>query len=181
MEIDAGVIKKIKNNDRKVILELYHHSFNVLMSAAVRYKNNEEDQKTIVNNAFLKVINNIDKYKSGTAYFSWVKRIVQNEIIDDFRRNKKYKELFTYEETDHQYEDDVYAEVDYDIEAEALQNMMDQLPPATKLVFNLYAIEGFKNKEICDQLDLKYETVKWHIKVARKKLKKLLKSELNEV
>lgn len=180
MKIDAGVIKKIKKNDRKVILELYHHSFNVLMSAAVRYKNNEEDQKTIVNNAFLKVINNIDKYKPGTAYFSWVKRIVQNEIIDEFRRNKKYNELFTYDETDYQYEDDVHAEVDYEIEAEALQNMLDQLPPATKLVFNLYAIEGFKNKEICDKLDLKYETVKWHIKEARKKLREMLSTELKK-
>lgn len=147
------------------------------MGAAVRYKNNDEDRMVIVNNSFLKVIQNIEKYKVGTAYFSWVKRIVHNEIIDEFRRNKKYKELFDFENEESGSEEEVYAEVDYKVEEESLQNMMEQLPPATKLVFNLYAIDGYTNKEICGQLDISYETVKWHIKEARKRLKKQLEAQ----
>lgn len=147
------------------------------MSAAVRYKNNEEDRMSIVNNSFLKVIQNIEKYKVGTAYFSWVKRIVHNEIIDEFRRNKKYQELFDFENEESGSEEEVYAEADYKVEEESLQNMMEQLPPATKLVFNLYAIDGYTNKEICERLNISYETVKWHIKEARKRLRKLLEEQ----
>ena len=51
---------------------------------------------------------------------------------------------------------------------------LNVLPPATKLVFNLYAIEGYKAKEIVEELNISYETVKWHIKQARKKLKSLI-------
>jgi len=85
LEITEGIIKEVESGNRKIVLDLYHHSFNVLMSSAVRYKNNKEDQMEIVNNAFMKIVTNIDKYKPGTAYFSWIKTIVQREIIDDFR------------------------------------------------------------------------------------------------
>ena len=65
---------------------------------------------------------------------------------------------------------DVYESIDNE---SALQ-MLNVLPPATKLVFNLYAIEGYKSKEIVEELNISYETVKWHIKQARKKLKSLI-------
>ena len=60
------------------------------------------------------------------------------------------------------------------MDCEAAFEILNVLPPATKLVFNLYAIEGYKTKEIVDELNISYETVKWHIKQARKKLKIVL-------
>ena len=152
------------------------------MSAAVRYKNNDEDRMTIVNNSFMKVVQNIEKFQVGTAYFSWAKRIVNNEIIDEFRRNKKYQALFDFENETQDSSQEVYAEADYETEEELLQSMLDKLPPATKLVFNLYAIDGYTNKEICEKLNIGYETVKWHIKEARKRLKLMLeKQKQNEI
>ena len=144
------------------------------MSSAVRYKNHKEDQMEIVNNAFMKIVTNIHSYKPGTAYFSWIKTIVQREIIDDFRRNKRYKELFKMSDSDNTEDSVVVPEVYESIDNEAAVEMLNVLPPATKLVFNLYAIEGYKPKEIMEELNISYETVKWHIKQARKKLKSLI-------
>ena len=59
-------------------------------------------------------------------------------------------------------------EVYESIDSESAMQMLNVLPPATKLVFNLYAIEGYKSKEIVEELNISYETVKWHIKQARK-------------
>lgn len=144
------------------------------MSAAVQYKNNREDQMHIVNTSFLKIVTGIHHYKIGTAYFSWAKKIVSNTIIDDFRKNKNYKALFEIDSIieDHGKEDEL--EIDYEIEKEALQKILNTLPPATQLVFNLYAIEEYSTKEISKDLDISYETVKWHIKEARKRLRKLV-------
>ncbi len=173
MEVTQEVIGEIAAGDRKVILKLYHYSFNVLMGSAVRYKDHKEDQMEIVNNAFMKIVTKIESYKPGTAYFSWVKTIVQREIIDDFRKNKRYKALFKMPgETI--FEGSVEPEVYDHIDNDALLKTLDVLPPATKLVFNLYGIEGYSSKEIMKELDVSYETVKWHIKEARKKLKKLI-------
>lgn len=173
MEVTQEVIREIAAGDRKVILKLYHYSFNVLMGTAVRYKDHKEDQMEIVNNAFMKIVTKIESYSPGTAYFSWVKTIVQREIIDDFRKNKRYKALFKMSgETI--YEGSVEPEVYNHIDNDELMKTLDVLPPATKLVFNLYGIEGYSSKEIMKELDISYETVKWHIKEARKRLKKLI-------
>ncbi len=141
------------------------------MSSAVRYKNNKEDQMEIVNNAFLKIVTNITSYQPGTAYLSWVKTIVRREIINEFRKNKKYNELFKIGDSDTLQEPKVEPEIYESMASEEAVQLLTILPPATKLVFNLYAIEGFKAKEISEELNLTYETVKWHIKEARKKLK----------
>ena len=173
MEITQEVIREIAAGDRKVILKLYHYSFNVLLCGAVRFKVHKEDQMEIVNNAFMKIVTKIESYSPGTAYFSWIKTIVQREIIDDFRKNKRYKALFKLQE-ETSFEMPVEPEVYDHIDNAALMKTLNMLPPATKLVFNLYGIEGYSSKEIMKELDISYETVKWHIKEARKRLKKLI-------
>lgn len=182
MEINAKLIDGVRKRDQKTVLALYQETFSVLMSVAVRYKNNEEDQMTIVNNSFMKIVNKMDSYKVGTSYFSWAKRIAQNEVIDQFRKEKRYKELFNF---DSEHEGVQHASVDnaidQQVEAEELERILHQLPPATKMVFNMYAIDGYTTKEIEDELNIKYETVKWHIREARRKLKEILAPKTMQV
>jgi len=177
MEINEKVIKAIKKNDRKIIFSLYHFSFNKMMSIVVRYYNNEEEKITIVNNCFLKIINNIDKFKIGTSYFSWISRIVQNEIIDTFRKTKKYKALFEFDSFDdvEDYSDYTEETVETEFTEQYLLDLINELPNASKIVFNLYAIDGdYTYKEVAEMLDISVETVKWHLKNARKLLKEKL-------
>ncbi len=176
LEITKDTLKSIKENDRRVVKALYSYSFNVLMSVAVRYKNNTEDQMTIVNNAFIKIVTKIDSFQPGTAYFSWIKRIATNEVINEFRRNKNYLEMFNELPENAQAEGSVRPVAEDAAEEEYLQGMLDRLPPATKMVFNLYAIEGYSFQEICSDLGISYETAKWHVREARKKLKDQLKT-----
>ena len=170
-DLSTDTIAAIKKGDRKVILDLYHHTFQVLMGNAVRYTSDQESQMQIVNNAFMKIISAIDQFHPGTAYFSWAKQIVKREIIDDFRKNKRYKELFQY--TNNYQNDSLIdeSEIDGTFEVEGLQKALDSLPPATKMVFNLYAVDEYSTKEIMEELQISYETVKWHLKEARKRLR----------
>lgn len=170
-KLDENKIKTIRDGDRKAILELYRNTFQLLMGNAVRYTNDEEKQMQIVNNTFLKIVSKIETFKVGTAYFSWAKQIVHRVIIDDFRKSKRYNDLFLLVEgyNDKHFVDDDNQD-DYFEEGE-LQTMLDSLPPATKMVFNLYAIDEYSYKDIMEELDISYETVKWHLKEARKKLR----------
>ena len=83
----------------------------------------------------------------------------------------KTSELFQYND-DYQNESLVSEpEIDCTFDVEGLQRVLDTLPPATKMVFNLYAIDEYSSKEIMEELQISYETVKWHIKEARKRLR----------
>ena len=172
-KLDDNKIKAIQDGDRKAVLELYHNTFQLLMGNAVRYSNDQEKQMQIVNNTFIKIVTNIAQFEVGTAYFSWAKQIVHREIIDDFRRSKRYTELFLLIDdfTDNNLTDEGEQNEDF-FEENELQSMLDTLPPATKMVFNLFAIDDYSYQDIAEELDISYETVKWHLKEARKKLKK---------
>lgn len=189
MEINKSIVKKIKKNNRKVTLDLYHYSFNLLMSIAVRYHKNEEEQMEIVNSSFMKIVRNIDQFKIGSNYFSWSKRIAQNVIIDQFRSSKNYKSLFEHTESesflDFEFNSKEHnTSMDTVLDAfaqEEIEEILNQLPPASRITFNLFAIEGYSYKEIAEELDIGYETVKWHIKESRKKLRSILKHNTLEL
>jgi len=176
------LIKDIIKKKRKAQMEFYRKYFGLLMSVAFKYHRNEEDAAAIVNTAFLKIFDNIEKYNPEIPIEVWMRRITINHIIDEFRKNKKHKETFidvvgeeTYESNSNT-ENNIFEE---DIETEIVEEILNQLPNATKNVFCLYAIDGYSHKEITELLGIGYETSKWHVKEARKRLKALLNKHQN--
>jgi RNA polymerase sigma-70 factor (ECF subfamily) len=157
------LLQQAIQGERKAQLELYKLCYPVLISVARRYYRNTDEQMTVVNNAFVKVIQFLATYETG-RFLSWVKRIISNEIIDEYRRNKRYHELYRF---DADQTDAVFTN-------EQLQEMLMQLSEPARLVFNLFAIEGYAHKEIAAMLGVTEETSKWHTKMARKKLKELI-------
>ena len=177
MEPDKELIRLVLKKDRKSQITFYKLCFNTLMSVAVRYKKNEEEAAELVNNAFLKIINNLNKKKKNVPFEAWIRRIILNEVIDDFRKNKRRNEIFSHKENIENYNDSVINDVESTIEEERLSMMLMKLPKATRNVFNLCAIDGYSHKEIAEMLNITVETSKWHVKQARKTLKELIKQE----
>ena len=141
------------------------------MSTCIRYTNNKDDAAIFVNEAFLKIISNIDKVDIQKPLDQWMRKIAVNCIIDNFRKQKKDKEIRL---EDNSYKEiGVENEVEQIIEQEFIEDILNSLPPKTKLVINLHYREGYSHKEIADMLDISVETSKWHTKSARRQLKKI--------
>ena len=172
------LLKKAFDFDRKSQLELYRLCYPVLIAVARRYRRNEEDHITLVNNAFIKIIQNLDRF-DNLYFYSWIKRIMSNEIIDDYRRNKNYNQFFaqdaTVETNDYQL-----PEVEYEWTDQQLKQLLLSVPESSRVVFNLFAFDGYSHKEIGEMLGISEQTSKWHVKMARKKLKIALEPELHE-
>jgi len=103
-----------------------------------------------------------------------------NCLIDDYRKNKKNKELLEYQDLNgHEYFSYHFDfnEAEKDFDAEEIEIMILSLPEKTRTVFNLFAIEGFKHKEIAEMLKMSINTSKWHLADARKKLKHMLQEK----
>lgn len=177
MTLDKALKESVISRDRRAQLELYTMCFDQLMGVARRYKNNDEDRQTLVNNAFIKIIVNLHKYEDNN-FGGWVKRIIMNEVIDDYRKQKKYNEFINMDQPIDNLNIIEAGAAEHVHSEEALLAMVETLPNATKHVFNLFAIDGFSHKEICDQLNISLETSKWHMKEARKRLKMLLSEQL---
>lgn len=171
LKLTEADIQRIIKQDERFLIEIYNGIFPLMMSVAIRYKNNREEQHTAIHNSFLKMIRSIEQFKVNSSFEAWVLRILRNELIDDFRRTHKKSALqfteLTDKMADHNFE---LIQLEQTPPTELLL-LLNELPPASKVVFNLYAIDDFNIKEISEALEISIETVKWHLKTARKQLR----------
>jgi RNA polymerase sigma factor (sigma-70 family) len=169
--LDPKLLKRLQKLDKKAQLLFYRQCFDILMSTCVKYTNNRDDAAIFVNEAFLKIITNIDKVDIDKSLDQWMRKIAVNTIIDHFRKHNKERNVIIEEQT---YEEiGVENEIEQTIEQEYIEDLLSNLPFKTKLVLNLHYREGYSHKEIADMLSISVETSKWHIKSARRQLKSI--------
>lgn len=169
LTLDSSFLKRIQNGEDEAIVALYDACFSVLMNVVVRYKSNREDQVTLIHNAFMKAVNHLSDFNIGTSFIAWIKTILQREIIDDFRRNKRLHLQVNLEMVaDIGHEPDFDELPDVAVELVNVKQVLSKLPPATRTVFNLFLWDELSPSEIAKELGISIETVRWHIKMARK-------------
>ena len=172
--------QKQNRNAQKILYDQYYRK---MMAICLRYLKNEDDALEVLNNAFLKVFSKIKQYKSEGSLEGWIKRIVINSSIDFARSNKEYKNKFVLTNEFPLYgspvdEADSFATMGSHLSKEQLFELIMELPPATRIVFNLYVIDDFTHKQISKQLKVSEGTSKWHLSNARKLLKEKINKEV---
>jgi RNA polymerase sigma-70 factor (ECF subfamily) len=164
------IIEGCIRNDRKAQERLYKQFYGALGAICMRYTKSEQDAIELLNDGFLKIFKNIQQYdKSKGALYTWMSRIVTNCCIDFLRKQQEVFFSPVEEHTDDVHLDNTALQ---QMDAQELLSLIRQLPPATKLVFNLHVIEGYPHKEIADMLKMREGTSKWHVNEARKLLQK---------
>ncbi|MCF8296681.1 MAG: RNA polymerase sigma factor [Saprospiraceae bacterium] len=174
------LLKACKKNDRKAQKALYENYFGLMMNISMRYTKNWEEAKEVLNIAFLKIFTKIDDFMGQGSFEGWMKRIVINTALDKIRSNKQ---IFQPIETLNNYDQHNYVENEAisNIETQKIIDLIQELPPMSRAVFNMYAIEGYKHKEIAAILEIKEGTSFWHLQNARKILiEKLANAEVRK-
>lgn len=164
------VIKGCIKNDRRAQEQLYKRFYHAMMALCVRYTRNSEDAIEVMNDGFLKVFRNIGNYSSEKAsFYTWIRTIIIHTAIDFLRKRQTYPE--TGELTDGPDEPSIDNAALSRLSGEEMLKIIRQLPAATGLVFNLYAVDGFTHREIGTLLGISEGTSRWHLSEARKQLK----------
>ncbi len=171
IELINGCIK----NSRQHQEALYRKYFQKMYGLCIRHTRDEHIAMSVVNDGFMKVFKNINKYKHKGVLEAWIRRIMYNSVNDHYRK-KLNKQKYT-EIDDTGINPYIYEKLNY----EDLLELINLLTPATKQVFILYAIEGYKHREIAEELDISISTSKWHVSNAREKLKSLINSQTTEL
>ncbi len=175
-------MKDCQGGDRKAQFQLYKSCYTSLMSVCLRYQQDEASAAAMLNEGFLKILTNLDKYRPEVSFVAWSKRIMINTLIDDFRKNRKVKELI--ESKDFHVEEPKVSTFDWNtadqqFDAEQLEYLIQQLPPMSQKVFNLFAIDGYSHREVAEALDISEGTSKWHLSSARQKLMEMMRRVAN--
>lgn len=169
------LIAACRKGHRKSQDALYKRFYGYALGICLRYARSRDEAWEIVNDGFLKIMTNLDKYTPGLSFKGWIRRIMINSAIDHFRRNEKH-----YHSVDISYvrDEQLSADILSQLSEEVILKAIQELPPSYQMVFNLYAIEGFKHTEIAQKLNISEGTSKSNLNIARTKLKKILGLEV---
>jgi len=169
------IIKACKKNKAWAQAELFEKYSDIMFGTCLYYSENKADAEDLLQDGFMQIFNNISKYKDDNLE-AWMRRVFINLALMRYRKNKL--------ETQELNDDYDYTEFkDYEISAQLntndLMQMINELPTQYRLVFNLYAIEGYKHREIAEMLDINEGTSKSNLSRARNILQDKLKGREN--
>jgi len=165
---DKELIKACRKNSRKHQEILYLKYFDTMFGMCLRHTSDETISMSVVNDGFIKVFKNIDKYQFKGSFEGWIRKIVYNSIRDYYRKNSN-KQLFI-ELNEKTKISESYNNLGY----EEIINLVDTLPETSRNIFIMHAIEGYNHREIAKIKNMPISTSKWHLSKAKEQLKKLL-------
>ena len=175
MMSDQQILNGCLKHDRRAQKSLFERYSGLLLGICLRYATDRPEAEDILQESLIKIYMNIGHYSGEGSFTGWMRKIVINTAITYYHKNLKHKHYVEIEEV---FTSEVGKDVpDSEFTSEELKMVLDELPPGYKAVFNLYAIEGYKHKEIAMMLEIDVNTSKSQYSRARifiqKKLKKL--------
>jgi RNA polymerase sigma factor (sigma-70 family) len=172
---DQFLIQRCIKKDRKCQRILYDKYASIMLGVCRRYTENIAEAEDILQEGFLKVFINISQYNGTGKFSSWIKSIMINTAITHFHQSKKHRDHFGL--------DDIYGSPIKDqasvsglerLKEEDLLKVITSLPHGFRMIFNLYAIEGYKHNEIAKMLKIDEGTSKSQYSRARKFIREKL-------
>lgn len=155
----------LKGNRRDQEL-LYRRHAPKLYAVCMQYSGNDEEARDILQEGFIKIFENLIHYKYEGAFEGWMRRIIVNTALEKFRsRHNLYRvdDIDQIPELDAEPDSEDYSGLD----AEDLMEIIRELPPKYRMVFNLFAIEGYSHKEIGQMVNISEGTSKSNLARAR--------------
>lgn len=170
------LIQDCKSGSRKAQELLYKQFAAKMMAVCMRYAVDKMEAEDMLQNGFIKVFQKIDDYRGDGSFEGWVRRIMVHSSIEYYRKHHKMMQVVELD--DHTPEQSVNPAATANLSAKDLLGLIQQLSPGYKMVFNLYAIEGYSHKEIGEIMGISEGASKSQLSRARAILKEqVLKME----
>lgn len=171
---DDELIKGCLRRDQKAQKLLYDCYSDKMYGLCYRYVKDAMEAEDVLVTAFMKVFEKIGQFKNEGSFEGWIRRIVVNEALTCLRKHRSMYLEADLEEVDY---DPNYKSLSDHLEAEDLMQIIRGLPAGYRVVFNMYAIDGYSHKEIADTLGISENTSKSQLSRARTYLQKVLKEQ----
>ncbi len=167
----SHIIEGCLKGDRLSQKLLYERFYSKMMNICLRYSSDHETASQLLNSGFLSVFENLKSLKETASFEGWAKKIMINKCIDHIRSQSTSQiSKIQVEKSDLLINPEYFDR----ISADEIMGFIQKLPPKTRAVFNLFAIEGYSHNEIATMLDISINTSAWHVNQARTLLKEMI-------
>lgn len=172
------IVKGCIARDRKCQETLYALYSRKMFGICLGYSKNYDSAKDVLQEGFIKVFKNIKNYSSEGSLEAWIRKIIINTAIDNYRRSVHLSitTLRFEEENCEPIDNSILSKINED----ELLYLIRQLPEGARIIFNLYVIEGYTHKEIAEQLNISDGTSKSQLNRAKQLLREQIRIQYNE-
>lgn len=162
---EKELIELAVENNRHAQHQIYSKFSPKMLSVCRQYIKDLQQAEDVMITAFMKVFTNLKHFEHKGSFEGWIRRIMINECISYIRVQKKVKFI-----EDENYYEGSFNNIESKFSVDDIQFLIDSLPDGYRMVFNLYAIEGYKHQEIAELLGINEGTSKSQLSHARKML-----------
>lgn len=153
--------------------ELYKRYSRLLLAVCNRYAKDLDEAEDILQEGFVKIFLNIKEFKGDGPLLAWMRRIMINTAITHYHKMRKHRYHDDLAEvSEAKFENKDWGEAEFT--EEELFGLIQQMPEGYRQVFNLYALEGYKHREIAEIMKIDENTSKSQYSRARKWLQERL-------
>lgn len=163
------LIDRCKAGERKAQELLYKQFASKMLGVCMRYATDRMEAEDMLQNGFIKVFQKVNDYRGEGAFEGWVRRIMVHSSIEYYRKHHKMMQMVDIDEVGQ--EPSVNPLAVSNLDAEVLLVLIQQLAPGYRIVFNLYALEGYSHKEIAAIVGISEGASKSQLSRARNILK----------
>jgi RNA polymerase sigma factor (sigma-70 family) len=173
MIVEDSILEGCFAGKRSAQSLLYKKFAATMLGVCMRYSSSRDEAEDIVQEGFIKIFQRITSFRREGSFEGWMKRIMINQALNHYRKNRKLPYHSVIEEIDETEILDLEDPEPIDqIPSETLMTMIQRLPEGYRMVFNLYVFEEFSHKEIAESLNVSESTSKTQLLKARRLLRK---------
>src|ERR1700712_1934851 len=163
------LVKRCKANERKAQELLYKQFASKMLGVCMRYATDRMEAEDMLQNGFIRVFQKLNDFRGDGSFEGWVRRIMVHCSIEYYRKHHKLLKVVDMEEEG--IEQSVSPVAIANLDAKDLMGLIQQLSPGYRMVFNLYAIEGYSHREIGEIMGISEGASKSQLSRARAILK----------
>ena len=165
------LVRECKNGNGAAQKKIFDMYAGPLFGSAYRITGNNMDAQDIIQESFIDAFAKMDTFRSDGTLGSWLKRIVINKSLNHI---KKRKPIFDPVDNIVEIEDETEQSEEPEYTIEMVKRAIDELAEGYKVVFSLFAFEGYSHKQISEQLGITESTSKSQYNRAKKKIKEIV-------
>lgn len=178
LDIHKDLVEKSKSGNSKAQYQLYKLYSSAMFNTCHRMMRSREEAEDLLQESFTEAFMKLETFRYESTFGAWLKRIVVNKCINEIKRRK----------ADLEYCEDIgkFGERQEDnidlpnLTVDTIKKAMEQLPGGSKMIFQLYLLEGYDHREISDILNVSESNSKSQYMRAKRRIREILKDKIYE-
>jgi RNA polymerase sigma factor (sigma-70 family) len=175
---DSTLVKECIKGNAKAQRLLFDKFSQKMLGVCMRYTKSQDEAEDALQEGFVKAFSKLKDFSNQGSLEGWIRRIMVNTSLDAIRKNTKFMKDVSIDTVDYQIGNDDF--IVEGLNAEDLMKLINSMPEGYKVIFNMFAIEGYSHKEISTTLGISESTSKSQYMRAKGYLRNRLEAKINE-